>query len=963
MVTSQHRDARRRIRDRVGGVPTPWRAPAVSLAVVAALLVLPGTGLGPHAHFDVRPEIAKAIRTGKPVEIDSERTPTQRMWANPDATFDREISAVPVRALIGKTWKPIDLDLVRRSDGHLTPKASANTIVLSGGGTTPLLRTKIGGVDVTTNWPAALPVPSIAGPTATYADVFKGVDLKMTVTDTGTSQVLVVKDRKAALNPALGELRMRTTAKGGTVRAADGGFEILDRQGRRLAAAPQPLMWDSSGVVRDDNHHVVKAGTREASVLRSVTPADGDAVVNVRTTLARHDLVLHPDTDVLAAKSVAYPVFIDPEVEASENQWAMVRQQSPSTKFYNWTTSGGQGAGYDGGYLQRLFWELDTSSLIHATISRATFSIRETWTPACTEWGMELWRTLSISSTTTWNTQPHWEDLLDNQQDSAGHPSCNPYGRTMEFNALAGVTFAAAGSDSHLTLGLRAHTESNSSTWKQFQDHNVTLRVTYSFPPDAPSLLSLADPLVPCTTPIPVIGGVKPRVSAQLTDADHDNVIAQFEAFSGTTATGTSMWSENTAPGANSDTRFTSNTRIQKSDGTLPDGTYTWHVRAAEASGFGLVGPWSAPCTFTVDNSLVAKPGLVVPGGTAWNIDGDPTTVTLTPSEIPPYTVPANFSYYRWSLNSSAPTSTNLVPTATNRQQTITVSPNRAGVNILRVWAYSAAGNVSAPYAYTFDTNATNSAFASRYFFDEPITSTSVSDQAGTHPLTVLAGTLASRGTYRVEGSGGSPSTEVHDGRLLLAGSEATPALSAGTAVSTDQSFTVSAWVDPTNLTGDHVAVSEGGSTGSNFTLGISDTCGASPNVHACYRFGFRNGAGSMVYAESTRLPSQDSAAGLVHIVGDISKTGIGRIRVIVDGNIEENRTAMTAPTVASSGPLMIGASGTTSAYSNKWVGSIDNVMVMQGLLDDAALVQLDATDAGRCYVDRYDSGLTACAH
>ena len=87
--------------------------------------------------------------------------------------------------------------------------------------------------------------------------------------------------------------------------------------------------------------------------------------------------------------------------------------------------------------------------------------------------------------------------------------------------------------------------------------------------------------------------------------------------------------------------------------------------------------------------------------------------------------------------------------------------------------------------------------------------------------------------------------------------------------------------------------------------------------------------------------------------MGDISKTGKIRIRVIVDGQIQSNTNDpdRSPPTSTSAtGQLVVGGPR-PQALRQQWVGYIDNVMVMQGLLDDAALVQLDATDGGRCYL------------
>lgn len=52
-------------------------------------------------------------------------------------------------------------------------------------------------------WPGLLPEPRLDGATATYPEVFNGVDLRLTADAEGFQRVLVVKSAEAAANPAL----------------------------------------------------------------------------------------------------------------------------------------------------------------------------------------------------------------------------------------------------------------------------------------------------------------------------------------------------------------------------------------------------------------------------------------------------------------------------------------------------------------------------------------------------------------------------------------------------------------------------------------------------------------------------------------------------------------------------------------------------------------------------------------
>ena len=924
-----------------------------------------------RADFGSLPEMEQAKRTGKPVEIVGNRTPTIEMWANPDGTFRQDISAVPERVKVGNKWKQVDLDLVKSPDGSVRPKASSNHEVLSGGGKSPLLTSTFDGVTVSTTWPDELPSPSIDGATARYREVFPGVDLRMTVTDAGTSQVLVVKDRQAAKNPALRKLRTQTTAKGGLVRpAGKGGLSVVDGKGREVAAAQPAMMWDSRGTALSASNKELKRGTRAALLARTLGPAADDKVTKVPTTVTNTSVTLRPKADALAGDDVVYPVFIDPMSSPVLDVWLAIRQ-SPDTSYLKWTSD--RWIGKNASYLQRMFWKFNVSGLRDAYISNARFSATLMGTSSCTQRQAKVWRTEGFGTSTGWSNQPAWNTAdYQGSQTEAVNSSCNPYGKVVEFPVTDAIKKSSFEAYNFVTLGMRATDESNTSGF-MFYDHHTTLSVTYSYRVRGPSQLSMSDPDVPCGG---VIGGVKPRLTAELIDWDSENVLHNFQVFTGSSIpanpdTAPKFWEE-TGPAQSSGdgvgpATFTTAGRVEgppDANGvrSLPNGTYTWRVRGIEAAGLQLEGLWSAPCTFTVRDGLVDPPGVSGLPGT-WSLDAAPVDLTLT---SPPNMAPVggqDLGYYRWSLNADSPTSESVLPTTANGTASIKVKPTRAGTNVLRVWAYDNSGNRSLPYTYTFDTYGTTAAYSSRYLFNETPGSSTVADQMGQQNLTgVGAAGLKPRGIYRVAGS----STDSLDHKLVLTGAEDPPAKTEAPVINTIQSFTVSAWIDPTaNGTSSRAAVSQGTATTSTFTLGVAVNCGAT-TTSSCYRFGVRTATG-MQYVDSTRDPISDFAPGLVHVVGDVSVSAtktVARLRVVVDGQIQSKEMQLTGPPVASTGTgagLLIGAARSASAYSDKFAGAIDDVMLKQGVLDDVGLVQLHAEDGGRCYTF-IDGGGPLCA-
>src|SRR6266545_5656659 len=192
--------------------------------------------------------LAAARGCGHRVEDVSSRTETAQTFANLDGTMTLEESVEPRWAhRADGSWAAVDPSLLKAADGGVVPIATAQRMFFSGGGTRPLATLTEGGRELTVSWPAPLPVPTLAGYTAVYAGVLPDVDLRVTATAKGFAEVLVVKTRAAAANPALRTVRFGLSTKDLTVVAtAGGGAEARDEQGRAVFVAPAPLMWDSA---------------------------------------------------------------------------------------------------------------------------------------------------------------------------------------------------------------------------------------------------------------------------------------------------------------------------------------------------------------------------------------------------------------------------------------------------------------------------------------------------------------------------------------------------------------------------------------------------------------------------------------------------------------------------------------------------------------------------------------------
>ncbi|MBK3563814.1 hypothetical protein [Streptomyces sp. MBT62] len=109
----------------------------------------------------------KAQGSGKAVEVASETTATSLTSAQPDGTFTKSLSPLPVRVKQSDgSWAAMDATLVK-TDGGWVPKVSASALTISDGGSDPLVTLGSGGTSLALSWPTDLPEPTVSGATAT----------------------------------------------------------------------------------------------------------------------------------------------------------------------------------------------------------------------------------------------------------------------------------------------------------------------------------------------------------------------------------------------------------------------------------------------------------------------------------------------------------------------------------------------------------------------------------------------------------------------------------------------------------------------------------------------------------------------------------------------------------------------------------------------------------------------------
>ncbi len=210
--------------------PTPEPAPEVDTSI--------SPNPRPQAS-ELTLALQEAARTGEPVEVAGETTATSITYALPDGTAEVQASAGPARVeQTDGSWAEVDTTLHVTTGGVVAPRMVPGETAFSAGGTDLLASLSDGaGTSITLNWAEALPTPVLSGNTATYPDVLPDVDLVLTATRLGFSQLLVVNSRPDAATPdqlSSIDIPVQTT-----------GAELAEGEGGELSPTRPPASWSA----------------------------------------------------------------------------------------------------------------------------------------------------------------------------------------------------------------------------------------------------------------------------------------------------------------------------------------------------------------------------------------------------------------------------------------------------------------------------------------------------------------------------------------------------------------------------------------------------------------------------------------------------------------------------------------------------------------------------------------------
>ncbi|MFE0440108.1 LamG domain-containing protein [Streptomyces nigra] len=951
---------------------------------------------------DEETALAQARATGEAVEVAADRTEYSTTHANPDGTFTLVQSSTPQRVRKSDgTWGEVDPTLERRADGRISPRGAAVDLSFSAGGAGgDMLRLGKDGQSITLGWPASLPEPTLDGATATYADVFDGVDLQLTATAEGYREVLVVKTPEAAHNPELEHVELTASGDGLTlVPGAGGGLRAVDEDGNAVFRGPAGQMWDSAGDTSEAGPQTQLIRTQAETAANgependSSQPGEGDASAVLPVTVNEGTVAVQPDLDLLRGEDTVYPVYIDPSVGLGAQERTKI--SSDGDRF--WMFDGDKGVGKcgtadgyycGGGYVDRMYFEFAPTKLAGKYVLDATFRARETWSFNCEPHWVDLERTDNISEATNW-PGPKQLDQMGDRYVSAGRGDlCSPDqpDSWIEFNDNPDETDEnlkntvrsfADGKISRLTLMLRAKDEGDPRAWKRFDD-NAELQVTFAYKPGVPTDVGIIpgdgstayckkssiDPLIVTIKNPTVQARVQTNVESNKGD-EEGSLQAEYVVERGDDAAWHQVWT-----GHMPDTGWHPDGTLEKlrTSDRADGGLYRYKARTQSHWSYSgktgdLWSSYSSWCYFKIDSSA-PKPPRITAGSPYTECitnlcegaggPGIPGSFTFQPNTADIKTNGStDVTAYEWKLLSTPAKEVpgSLKVTVSN------VTPPLSGTQVLSVRAKDVYQRWGAYAEFTFKASLAQGAVGRWHLDGVPGSGTTTAKDTatvGTRHDATLVGELGTGWSTRARRGESDYSLRLNDDTSDPAQQTGYAATSAA-AVNTRDSFTVSAWVQLSNASANRVVLSAPGTDGSAFALYYS----------AAYKKWVFNRADkdvtSPAYIRSFADRQNPPLNVWTHVAGVFKTEGADNlpdtdaandtIQLFINGQpqgepVVLSATASTYTPWTASGGLQFGRSKAGGTYGDYHFGLLDEVAVWQRamqpaeLLDEARVLQ-----------------------
>ncbi len=914
--------------------------------------------------------LAKAADTGDPVEVLSLRDEYTQVFAETDGqSLMQESSSSPVfgRNAEGELAE-IDttLELV---DGAIRPVATALGLVLPAGpGETLDLSYEGSGLEL--GLPGTLSAPTLDGATARYADVFPGVDLLLTATPDGVSQVYEVRTPEAAAAAPLEQLVFPVEAENGDlVPRTGGGSMFIDSFGEVAFASGPALMWDSSS---DELTPESVPETDPAEVAQEdyAAPSPYDQREEMAVKVTDAGLRVTPDAEFLADPETVYPVFIDPDHVLGRGERTMLR--SDGEKSWQFNDPDGEGVGrcptsYDssckGPYRKRLFYEFGRGDLNAGDqVMRAEFVVKETHAASCTKTPVDLVQTGEISPAWDW-PGPGVIKQIDSRTVAYGRAGCPA--ANVEFGSDALLVSArnlADGDLGRLTLSLRAGNESDQLGWKRFSDDAV-LRVWYVRKPGVPTGVGVAVNGVPlCGENFDdreMIDSNYPRLKATVQTAVRPGLNAppgKLRAAFQLQVRRNGTWIDvvthkRPATGGDADG---SPQVLDFADlpRRLPNDAYRFKVWTEsfydiEQAGSGwLQGGSSDWCHFGIDEGqplpplVTSKDGRYpeeIAGVIRWG--GKPGQFGDFLYRPDPTDPSPNIVRYKTELTGVGTAVDGAV--GNDGSATARVTPSSAGPYYLSVKAYDRNQRAGASKVYRFNVQENRPPVG--YWHVRAGDTTTIADSATgpeARPLTLSSlSLLAGAGFGRRGKLTVGADTDVPDYALRFNGTGG-QARSQTYVLDTSTSFTLSAWAMLTNTDQDRVLVSQFNEAGTEgFDLRYSKAANA-----WTAGWTYRDATGTHVRRSTAPVPAvKDAWTQVSAVYDDATKT----IQLFLNGRPSGAPLDVSgaATPSATNGPLIVGRGGTAITTTAPFHGLIDEIQAWKNTVEPAELSQSGTQD------------------
>lgn len=491
-----------------------WVVPALALVWMGAIWSPPSAVASPSELLDEAQAMDVARETGAPVVVTAKTDETTLITADPaTGNFTAELSARPVRVRDGNGgWRAASARLVKAPDGSWRTEAGVAEVTVSNGGAAGVVASlRSDSVSASVSWPDALPVPVVEDTTATYPEVYPGVDLVVRADVDAVETFLVVKTPSAGKNPKVREWSMPISTPGLTTKTLENGVRsLVDGGGTARMVIPPAVMWDSAGKTSNLTH----AADRLEEVAQTKSAPVGLKVASNRLTAS-------PEDSFLDDPATVYPVVIDPVLQ-SIDQTHVLRVTDDWSKWDSAVGSQGK-IGYNGWtspyYRSRMFYQFawPASGLLPQQVIAGQFQYKQVHSvqhspclsTSSTYPTVKARLANAISSTDTWSdrTGDSWHpqgSVAPNNTMAVGHIDYCGKTYTEVWNLTNTLRTERQNywSRTTVTVGLYSADEGNKNGWKYYSNSDGSspkLLLTYQLGLPAPTGLGFS-PAVNATT-------------------------------------------------------------------------------------------------------------------------------------------------------------------------------------------------------------------------------------------------------------------------------------------------------------------------------------------------------------------------------------------------------------------------------------------------------------------------------